>query len=89
MQEFWAPNKFDMQICYQLLLPKSIMNVGTSTSILTAVKVSFINGPTPATFLFVSGLFKQKIQFLQQINVKNDMSIQYMAAGFEPTTSRT
>ena len=31
----------------------------------------FLNGPTPASFSFVFGLFKQTIQFLQQINVKN------------------
>ena len=29
------------------------------------------NGPTPASFSFIFGLFKQAIQFLQQINVKN------------------
>ena len=63
MQEFWAPNKFDMQICYQLLLPKSIMNVGTSTSILTAVKVSFINGPTPATFCLFPVFSNKKYNF--------------------------
>ena len=28
------------------------------------------NGPIPASFLFISSLFKQTIQFLQQINVK-------------------
>ena len=47
----------------------------------------FLNGPTPASFLFIFGLFKQTIQFLQQINVKNVMPIQYMAPVFEPTTS--
>ena len=26
--------------------------------------------PTPASFLFIFGLFKQTLQFLQQINVK-------------------
>ena len=31
---------------------------------------SFLNGPTPASFSFIFGLFKQTIQFLQQINVK-------------------
>ena len=31
--------------------------------------------------------FKQTIQYLQQINVKNVMTIQDMALGFEPTTS--
>ena len=29
------------------------------------------NGPTPATFLFIFGLFKQTLHFLQQINEKN------------------
>ena len=28
------------------------------------------NGPTSASFSFIFGLFKQTIQFLQQINVK-------------------
>ena len=44
-------------------------------------------GPTPASFSFIFSLFKQTLlQFLQQINVKNVMSIQYTAPGFEPTT---
>ena len=30
---------------------------------------AFLNGPTPASFSFIFGLFKQTIQFLQQINV--------------------
>ena len=43
--------------------------------------------PLPLFRLF-SVFFKQTlIQFLQQINVKNDISIQYTAKGFEPTTS--
>ena len=46
----------------------------------------FFNGPTPATSLLIFGLFYQKIQ---QINVKNVMTIQYMEPGFEPTTSWT
>ena len=46
-------------------------------------------GPTPASFLFIFGLFKQTIQFLQQMNVKNVMSIQYPAPGFEPMTFGT
>ena len=36
-------------------------------------------------FLFIFGLFKQTVQFLQHINVKNVTSIQYTAPGFEPT----
>ena len=31
----------------------------------------FLNGRTPAYFSFVFGLFKQTIQILHQINVKN------------------
>ena len=43
------------------------------------------NGPIPASFSFIFGLFKQtSLQFLQQIYVK--MSIQYMVPGFKPTT---
>ena len=38
-------------------------------------------------FLLILGLFKQTIQFQQQINVKNVMYIQYTVPGFEPTTS--
>ena len=30
----------------------------------------FLNWPTPASFSFIVGLFKQTTQFLQQINVK-------------------
>ena len=38
----------------------------------TFTKISYKNGPTPASFSFISGLFKQTLlQFLQQINVKN------------------
>ena len=33
-------------------------------------KICYKNGPTPASFSFIIGLFKQTIQFLQQINVK-------------------
>ena len=40
----------------------------------------------PSLFLFTFCLFKQTIQFLQQMNVKNVMSIQYTVPGFEPTT---
>ena len=38
-------------------------------------------------FVCIFGLLKQTIQFLQQIYVKNVMTIQYMAPGFEPVTS--
>ena len=36
-------------------------------------------------FLFIFDLLKQSKQFLQQINMKNVMSIQYVVPGFEPT----
>ena len=59
--------------------------VGKKPIALLYVKL-FLNGPTPASFSFIFGLFKQTIQFLQQINVKNVMSIHYTAQGFEPRT---
>ena len=44
----------------------------------------------PGPFFVYFGSFSNKQYiFLQQINVKNFMTIQYMALGFEPTTSRT
>ena len=43
-------------------------------------------GQTRPLFRLFSVFFKQTIQFLQQINVKNVMSIQYPAPGFEPMT---
>ena len=51
--------------------------------------ISTLDGPTPASFLFISSLFKQTLQFLQQINVKNVKSIQCTVPGFEPTISQT
>ena len=44
----------------------------------------------PWLFFIYFRLFKQTIQFLQQINVKNvKISIHYIAPGFEPATFRT
>ena len=37
-------------------------------------------------FCLFSVFFKQTIHFLQQINVKNVLSIQFKAPGFEPMT---
>ena len=55
--------------------------------IITANQWVFLNGPTPASFSFIFGLFKQTLlQYLQQINVK--MSIQYPVPGFELITFR-
>ena len=47
----------------------------------------FFNGPTPASFLFILCLLKQAINFLQQINAKNVMSIQYRVPVFKPILS--
>ena len=42
---------------------------------------------TPASFKFIFRLFKHtSLQFLQQINVKNVMTIQYTVPGFELMT---
>ena len=49
-----------------------------------------LNGPqSRPLFRLFSVFFKQTIQFLQQMNVKNVMSIQYLAPGFKPTTFGT
>ena len=40
-------------------------------------------------FSFIFVFFKQALQFLQQINAKTNMSIQYTAPGFKPTTFNT
>ena len=40
-----------------------------------STKLVFLNGPTRSLFSFIFGLFKQTVQFLQQINVKNDHPI--------------
>ena len=68
-----------------LLLQKVLVHVRNVFSVCCFYK----NGPTQASFSFIFGLFKQTIQFLIHINVKNVMSIQYMVLGFEPTTFRT
>ena len=46
-------------------------------------------GQTRPIFRLFLVFFKQTIQFLQQMNVKNVMSIQYPAPGFEPMTFGT
>ena len=52
-----------------------------------SIQQSFFNGPTPASFLFILYLLKQTINFLQQINAKNVMSIQYRVPVFKPILS--
>ena len=45
----------------------------------------FLNGPTPTSFSFIFGLFKQTIQFLQQINVKKCPNVHPVySAGIKP-----
>ena len=69
-----------------------MLNVTLSKSLLLnfyKMKYCFLNGPTPASFSFIFGLFKQTLQFLLLINVKNVKSIQYKAPGFELTTSQS
>ena len=51
--------------------------------------INLLKWDNPGLFLFIFWLFKQTIQFLQQINVKNEVAIQYTVPGFEPTTSQT
>ena len=47
------------------------------------------NGPTPASFLFISVFSNKQYNFYNKSMWKNVKSIQYMALGFEPMTSRT
>ena len=48
----------------------------------------FKNGPTPASFSFIFGLFQTNNIILTE-NQYDKMSIQYTAPGFEPTTFQT
>ena len=48
-------------------------------SISAKIRIVFLMGQPRPLFRIFSGLFKQTIQFLQPINVKNVMSIQYTA----------
>ena len=73
--------------CYCCYVTHSSISIhGRFDSLL--VRFKKLGQPRPL-FLFIFGLFKQTIQFLQQMNVKNVMSIQYLAPGFEPTTFGT
>ena len=49
----------------------------------------FLNCANPGLFFIYFRLFKHTLPFLQQINVKNVMSIQYTVPGFELTTFGT
>ena len=46
------------------------------------------NWPTPASFSFIFGLFKQTLQFFTT-NICEKMSIQFTVPGFKPTTFST
>ena len=68
------------------LVPISKFNMDEITKMFFFLKK---NGPTPASFSFIFGLFKQaSLQFLQQIYAEK-MSIQYTLPGFEPSTFGT
>ena len=56
-------NQFNFEITLIDLFLVAAMYLGSFNYV-------FLNGPTPASFLFIFGLFKQAIHFLQQINVK-------------------
>ena len=53
---------------------------------LWVINLVFLKMGHPGLFFFYFCLFKQAVQFLQQINVK--IIIQYTLLGFEPTTTR-
>ena len=74
---------------FMLGLKLNNVNILVITETIKAAFIFSKNGPTLASLLFIFGLFKQTINFLQQINVNNVMSIQYKVPGFEPTTSWT
>ena len=47
----------------------------------------FLNGPYPASFSFIFGLFKQTNSSIFTTNICEKMSFKYPVLGFEPTTS--
>ena len=49
----------------------------------------FLKWAQPQSLHIYFRLFKHTLQFLQQLNVKTVMTIQYMALGFELTTFGT
>ena len=60
----WAPD-------HKSLFSNEIVWSGDLRQILTAVKYKLCGIKGPGLFSSISGLYKQTIQFLQQINVKN------------------
>ena len=52
---------------------------------MTVLNQDFLNGAIPGLFFIYFRVFKQTLQFLQQIGVWKK-SIQYTVPGFEPTT---
>ena len=62
---FWANNLMTIAQKYREL---SVVHYSVR---FTKAPLMFFNGPTPASFWFIFGLFKQALQFLQKINVKN------------------
>ena len=83
-----AQQSFATKVSIVVILSLSTDCCSTGLTTTICVSIFFKNGPTPASFLFIFGLFKQTLlQFLQQICEK--MSIQYTVPGFEPTTFRS
>ena len=79
-----CPNEFIVEDYFTLgswYLPRCNVHKATRASKSAAISTTvrwpkkFLNGPTPASFSFNFGLFKQTTQILQQINVKNVMLI--------------
>ena len=70
-----------------LLIFKTTIVDHSRVSQLVVIKLFLKNGPIPASFSFIFGIFKQTIQFYNKSMWK--MSIQHMAPGFELTTSGT
>ena len=60
-----------LHLIYAHLLMLYLFNRAVGRSVGRSVGVFvFLNGPNPASFSFIFGLFKQTIQLLQYINVK-------------------
>ena len=86
------PRLSNFRICFKPKFLLSLLDQGPKRWSKSIRQYLFFkkNGPSPASFSVLFGLFKQTIQFLQQINVKNvQISIQHMLPGFKPTTYQT
>ena len=66
-----------------------IQNIGGSFQLQDLLKLIIFLWANPGLFFIYYRLFKHTLQFLQQINVKNVISIQCTVLGFELTTFGT